>query len=117
MAAAWVANMLAMELTVDEQTAEGGGVDSPPEMVCLSEAVVRSRRTLALKQGKARASVATLRMLAGSSDDVDCSDRMCSRETCVIQCKDMYVNEWFRREMTMRSSTLKLLNANDNRSN
>lgn len=83
MAAAWVANMLAMELTVDEQTAEGG-VDSPLELVCLLEAVVRSRRTSALKQGKARASVATVRMLAGSPDDVDWSDRMCSRETCVI---------------------------------
>ena len=88
MAAAWVANMLAMELTVGEHT-DGGGVDSPPEMVCLLEALVRSRRTSALKQGKARASVASVRMLAGSSDDVDWSDRMCSRETCVIQCKDM----------------------------
>ena len=87
MAAAWVANMLVMELTVGEQTAEGVGEDLPPEMVCLLEAVVRSRRTLALKQGKARALVATLRMLAGSSDDVDWSDRMCSRDTCVIQCK------------------------------
>ena len=76
MKAAWVANMLAMELTVGEQR---GGGEVSPAVLCLE--AVRSRRTLALKQGRARASVATVRVLAGSFEDVDWSERMCSRET------------------------------------